>query len=52
MNQTELAKILKQVQSGVLAPDQALDKLKSLPFISLDTLRLDSHRELRTGQPE
>ena len=52
MNQSELAKILKQVQSGVLQPDQALDKLKSLPFISLDTLRLDSHRELRTGQPE
>lgn len=52
MNQSELANILNQVKTGELKPEQAIDKLKSLPFMSLDTLRLDTHRELRTGQPE
>lgn len=52
MNQSELEEILKQVQNGALGPKQAVEKLKSLPFMSLDTLRLDTHRELRTGQPE
>lgn len=52
MNQSELANILNQIQTGELRPEIALDKLKSLPFMSLDTLCLDTHRELRTGQPE
>lgn len=52
MNQSELAKILTQVQNGELSAEKAVDSFKSLPFMSLDTLRIDTHRELRTGQPE
>lgn len=44
--------LLEQVQSGAVAVDQAVDRLRELPFRDLGEAVLDSHRELRRGHPE
>ncbi|BAZ44819.1 phosphoribosylaminoimidazole carboxylase [Chondrocystis sp. NIES-4102] len=54
MTQPEaLKKILNAIALGELSPDSALEKLKDLPFESLDEFaKIDHHRQLRTGFPE
>jgi len=52
MNETTLRALLEQVQSGQLAVDGALDRLRDLPFRDLGEAMLDTHRELRRGHPE
>jgi NCAIR mutase (PurE)-related protein len=52
MNQPELLKILELVKSGELAPDQALERLKHLPFEDLGFAKVDHHRALRQGFTE
>ena len=52
MNETTLRALLEQVQSGHLAVDGALDRLRDLPFRDLGEAMLDTHRELRRGHPE
>ncbi|MEM8673483.1 MAG: nickel pincer cofactor biosynthesis protein LarB [Cyanobacteria bacterium P01_G01_bin.67] len=48
-----LQKILQAISSGDLSPETALDKLKHLPFETLDQFaKIDHHRQLRTGFPE
>lgn len=44
--------ILESVASGVLTIDEALDKLRNLPYENLEFARLDHHRPLRTGVGE
>lgn len=41
-----------QVQRGQLAVDEALNKLRILPYEDLDFAKVDHHRDLRTGFPE
>ncbi|MFC2161398.1 nickel pincer cofactor biosynthesis protein LarB [Acidobacteriota bacterium] len=43
---------LKQVQLGQLSVDDALIKLKDLPYQDLGFAKVDHHRELRKGFPE
>ena len=44
--------ILKSVKENRLTVDEALEKLKDLPYENIGFARLDHHRELRTGFPE
>jgi pyridinium-3,5-biscarboxylic acid mononucleotide synthase len=52
MNQTDLLKILALVQTGELAPAQAVERLKHLPFEDLGFAKVDHHRALRQGFAE
>lgn len=54
MTQPEaLQKLLQAIASGDISPEIALEKLKHLPFESLDQFaKIDHHRQLRTGFPE
>jgi len=53
MDTNKLEQLLKAVQQGHVDVDQALDRLRTLPYEDLDDYaRLDFHRELRRGLPE
>jgi len=47
-----LRELLHDVAAGATAPDDALDRLRSLPFADLGFARVDHHRPLRQGFPE
>ena len=52
MNQSELLKILESVKAGALAPAEAIERLKHLPFEDLGFAIVDHHRALRQGFAE
>src|SRR5437016_14601405 len=52
MNSQELLKLLKSVRSGKLAPEEAIERLKHLPFEDLGFAKVDHHRTLRQGFAE
>ncbi len=52
MDQEQLRHVLEQVAAGDLAPRQALERLRNLPFENLGFAHVDHHRALRTGFPE
>ncbi len=52
MNSTQLKKLLKQVQSGKVTIQTALDQLKTLPYEDIGFASIDHHRSLRQGFPE
>ena len=52
MNPTDLQTILQDVKAGKLAIQDALQRLRSLPFEDLDFAHVDHHRHLRCGFPE
>jgi len=52
MNQSELLKILESVKESRLAPEQAIERLKHLPFEDLGFAKVDHHRALRQGFAE
>ena len=47
-----LRKLLDAVAEGSVAPADALDRLRDLPFADLGFARVDHHRGLRCGFPE
>jgi NCAIR mutase (PurE)-related protein len=52
MTEQDLRKLLEQVQRGRVTLDQALARLKQLPFEDLGFAKIDHHRALRQGFPE
>jgi NCAIR mutase (PurE)-related protein len=52
MNQETLKALLKNVQSGDTSPDDALKRIRALPFEDMGYARVDHHRCIRTGVPE
>jgi len=52
MNPDRLKELLNQVKNGKVSVDQALKKMKHLPFEDIDFARIDHHRSLRKGFPE
>jgi pyridinium-3,5-biscarboxylic acid mononucleotide synthase len=52
MNIRKLEQLLKKVKAGETSIDEAMAKLKSLPFEDLGFARIDHHRALRKGFPE
>jgi hypothetical protein len=52
MNAAALTRLLKEVRSKKLSPDEALARLRHLPFEDLGFAKIDHHRALRQGMPE
>jgi pyridinium-3,5-biscarboxylic acid mononucleotide synthase len=52
MDEPALRQLLDDVRSGALAPDDAVARLRRLPFADLGFARVDHHRSLRQGMPE
>ena len=52
MNIEDLKQLLTKIQEGSLGVDDAMQKMKYLPFHDLGHTKLDNHRELRQGYPE
>ena len=52
MSPQSLSELLQSVQSGALSVENALEKLRDLPFQDLGFATLDTHRALRQGLPE
>ncbi len=52
MNEAQLRSLLEQLREGAVGVDQALDKLRNLPYEDLGYAKVDHHRALRHGMPE
>ncbi|HVM07707.1 MAG TPA: nickel pincer cofactor biosynthesis protein LarB [Acidimicrobiales bacterium] len=52
MDEPALRQLLDDVRSGVLDPDDAVGRLRRLPFADLGFARVDHHRSLRQGAAE
>lgn len=52
MNRLQIETLLKEVSDGRTSVDDALGRLRDLPFEDLGFAKLDHHRSLRTGMPE
>jgi pyridinium-3,5-biscarboxylic acid mononucleotide synthase len=52
LNADSIRKLFQQVRSGKLSPDEAVDRLRHLPFEDLGFAKVDHHRALRAGMPE
>lgn len=52
MKTADLHCLLTLVSQGILSPDDAVKRLRNLPFENLGHSRVDHHRSLRNGFPE
>ena len=52
MDREKVRALLEEVAAGALAPEQALARLRTLPYDDLRFARVDLHRSLRHGVPE
>ncbi len=52
MREEDLQKLLEAVRAGRVTPEEALERLRELPFADLGMARVDHHRQLRLGFPE
>jgi NCAIR mutase (PurE)-related protein len=52
MNRAQIEELLNEVREGRTAVNDALDRLRDLPFEDIGFAKLDHHRALRTGMPE
>ena len=52
MNADSIRKLFEQVRRGKVSPDEAVEKLRHLPFEDLGFAKVDHHRALRVGMPE
>ncbi len=50
--QEQLRRLLEKIQDGGLDVDQALERLRDLPFLDMGHSKIDLHRSLRNGFPE
>jgi NCAIR mutase (PurE)-related protein len=52
MDPRDLSTLMKAVRDGSVTPEQAAERLKSLPYEDLGFAKVDHHRALRRGFPE
>jgi len=52
MNADSIRKLFEQVRRGTITPDEAVQRLRHLPFEDLGFAKVDHHRALRAGMPE
>lgn len=52
MNSESIRKLFEEVRARKIAPDEAVERLKHLPFEDLGFAKVDHHRALRVGVPE
>lgn len=52
MNAESIRQLFEQVRERKLSPDEAVQRLRHLPFEDLGFAKVDHHRALRNGMPE
>lgn len=52
MDRESLKSLLEQVREGAASVDEALERLRHMPFESLGYATVDHHRAIRSGMPE
>jgi hypothetical protein len=52
MDELEIRRLIDDLRSGACSPDDAVAKLRRLPFAELGFAKVDHHRALRQGLPE
>jgi len=52
MTEDQIRQVLSDHRAGILSVDQALERLRKLPFEDLGFANVDHHRSLRQGFPE
>lgn len=52
MNSENIIKLLQNVKNNEIEIEEAVNKLKELPFTDIDYALIDNHRQIRTGFPE
>jgi NCAIR mutase (PurE)-related protein len=52
VNAESIRKLFVQVRKGEITPDDAVQRLRHLPFEDLGFAKVDHHRALRAGMPE
>ena len=52
MDESTLRALLDEVRSGTTTPDDAVTRLRRLPFADVHGASVDHHRQLRQGMPE
>src|ERR1700750_905643 len=52
MKTEELKKLFREVKRGKLSPDEAVQRLRHMPFEDLGYAKVDHHRAVRSGMPE
>lgn len=52
MNAESIRKLFEQVRKGTISPDEAVTRVRHLPFEDLGFAKVDHHRALRAGMPE
>jgi pyridinium-3,5-biscarboxylic acid mononucleotide synthase len=52
MNDKDIRELVESLQKGRVSSDQAIERLKNLPFEDLGFAKIDHHRALRQGYPE
>ncbi len=52
MDASSLRKLLQEIQDGRLSPDEAMLRLRHMPFEDLGFAKIDHHRQIRAGMPE
>src|SRR5246500_3467220 len=52
MNSESIRKLFHEVRAGKMSPDDAVSRLRHMPFEDLGFAKVDHHRALRAGMPE
>ena len=52
MDELDLRRLIDDVRTGAIGPDDAVKSLHRLPFAELGYAKVDHHRVLRQGRPE
>src|ERR1044071_2481302 len=52
MDAPSLRKLLQEVRKGAVTPDDAVARLRHMPFEDLGFAKIDHHRRVRSGMPE
>ena len=52
MDKADLRRLFEEVRTGSVEPDEAVERLRGLPFDDLGFARVDGHRAVRCGFPE
>jgi pyridinium-3,5-biscarboxylic acid mononucleotide synthase len=52
MDSSTLRKLFQEIKSGIISADEAVARLRHLPFEDLGFAKVDHHRTLRLGLPE
>jgi pyridinium-3,5-biscarboxylic acid mononucleotide synthase len=52
LNAQSIRKLFDEVKKGKLSPDEAVQRLRHMPFEDIGFAKVDHHRTLRVGMPE